>query len=355
MTNKKIIHSIGMMSGTSLDGIDLVYVIWDIDDYSKFKIVASKAVDYSKEWKLRLQNAFHIATEEITKLHVDFGKLVGGEISEFIKEHSIENLDFIASHGHTIFHNPKEDYTLQIGCGYQISKITNTKVICDFRTQDVALGGQGAPLVPIGDALLFSNYDACINLGGFANISFDKNGERVAFDICAVNTVLNFYANKLGFAYDEDGKLARQGKFNKNLYNELNSLDFYRKQEPKSLGIEYVHAQVFPIIEKYNLNEKDVLRTYVEHVAFQLYLTISKSKSQNILITGGGTFNKFLLEKLSFYASLNFDIKNRELINYKEALIFAFLGLRRFENKINCLSSVTGAIKDHSSGQIIKV
>ncbi|WP_196892087.1 anhydro-N-acetylmuramic acid kinase [Aureivirga marina] len=355
MTEKNTMYSIGMMSGTSLDGIDLVYVKWNLDDYTKFEIFHSKAVDYSKEWKNKLKEIFNGSAEEITKLHVDYGELLGNVINEFIKENKIQKVDFIASHGHTIFHNPKEKYTQQIGCGYQIAKITNKKVICDFRSQDVALGGQGAPLVPIGDALLFSNYDYCLNLGGFANISFHQEGKRIAYDICPINTVLNYYANKLGKEYDENGDEARKGTINIELLEALNKIPFYQKETPKSLGIEFVLEKIIPLIEKYKISIQDKLRTFIEHIAFQLHVNILNSKEKNILITGGGAFNSFLIERFAFYSSVEKDLKNTKLINYKEALIFSFLGLRRLENKINCLSSVTGAIKDHSSGQIIEV
>ncbi|AOW20343.1 anhydro-N-acetylmuramic acid kinase [Urechidicola croceus] len=343
-------YVIGMMSGTSLDGVDLVYVSFSKNGEYSFEIICSKTFSYSDEWKLKLKNAFNQSKILIEKLNVEYGIYIGTLINSFISNYNIGKVDFIASHGHTIFHKPEQGYTLQIGDGDSISKLTGYKVVCDFRTQDVELGGQGAPLVPIGDKLLFSEYEYCLNLGGFANISFDKNERRIAFDICPVNIVLNHYANKLGLEYDNKGKIASQGNINTLMLEELNSLSFYTNQIPKSLGFEFVVSKIFPIIEKYNCSEQDILRTFIEHIAIQISLQIKNEGS--LLITGGGAFNNFLIERLQKYIKNLIIIPNKTIINFKESLIFAFLGLLRLENKVNCLQSVTGAKKDHSSGII---
>ncbi len=205
------------MSGTSLDGVDLVYVSFENSNYKNFQILHSETISYSDDWKNKLQKAIHFSDEKLKELNVNYGYLLGGIINDFINKHKIDTIDFIASHGHTILHQPENGITLQVGDGQIIANKTKQKVVCDFRTQDVKLGGQGAPLVPIGDELLFSNYDYCLNLGGFANISFKKGEERIAFDICPVNIVMNLYANKLGLEYDESGAIASKGKLNKNL------------------------------------------------------------------------------------------------------------------------------------------
>ena len=268
--NSDFYFSIGLMSGTSLDGIDLVYIQFDKKNYKNFKILASDTIPYKNEWKERLQKAIQFSKQNLDILDVDYGSLLGTEINAFIKRNNIINIDFIASHGHTILHEPAKGITLQIGNGKVISKITNQKVVCDFRTQDVNYGGQGAPLVPIGDELLFANYDYCVNLGGFANVSFKENKNRIAFDICAVNTVLNHYVQKLGFEYDDKGQIAEKGDINFELLEELNALEFYEKAPPKSLGLEWVQTNVFPLIDKMEHDIPTILRTFTEHSAAQI-------------------------------------------------------------------------------------
>ena len=346
----KIYHVIGLMSGTSLDGVDLVYVTFLSDNNYKFKIEYAKMYEYSDGWREKLQRAFKASADEISFLNFEYGRFLGQLINQFIDEFSISKIDFIASHGHTIFHNPAKKYTLQIGQGSSIAATTNLKVVCDFRSQDVALGGQGAPLVPIGDLMLFSDYDYCLNLGGFANISYQENGERKAFDICAVNVVLNYFAEKLGFPFDENGKFASAGKINDDLLQELNNLSFYTSSAPKSLGIEFLQSTILPLISNYSISEEDILCTYVEHIAIKIAEKVALDKK--ILVTGGGAYNLFLINRIKEISKTELIIPSDLLINYKEALIFALLGVLRIEERTNCLKSVTGAAKDHSSGII---
>ncbi|WP_315897842.1 anhydro-N-acetylmuramic acid kinase [Gillisia sp. Hel_I_86] len=292
------------------------------------------------------------------KLDADYGIFLANTILNFIKENSVQKLDFIASHGHTIFHNPAENYTFQIGNGPYISSITGIKTICNFRVQDVARGGQGAPLVPIGDKLLFSEYDYCLNLGGFSNISFSEKEQRIAYDICPVNIVLNHYVAPLKMEYDDKGALASTGNLDKNLLEELNSLVFYSDAKPKSLGYEFVVDTIFPIIDKCNLTIRDILRTFVEHVAIQISRKMNSNSGKTMLVTGGGAFNTFLMERLQAYTKTQLiipEIPEETIINYKEALVFALLGFLKDEGKINCLKSVTGARKNHSSGMIFEL
>ncbi|MBE7629151.1 anhydro-N-acetylmuramic acid kinase [Tenacibaculum piscium] len=341
---------IGLMSGTSLDGIDLVFVKFDKKNYKDFKILAAETIAYSNAWKGKLQEAISFSKDDLLLLDIEYAVLLSEEINVFIKKNNITYIDFIASHGHTILHQPDKGITLQIGYGKVIAENTQQKVICDFRTQDVALGGQGAPLVPIGDELLFSQYDFCVNLGGFANVSYQKKAQRIAFDICPVNIVLNHYVQKLGFAYDDKGQIAKSSKINEEVLAKLNALDFYKKSAPKSLGLEWVQEIIFPLIDASEKNIPIILRTFIEHSAIQIGKIIHKNDA--VLITGGGVFNDFLINRIEFYAEQKIEIPSKGLINYKEALIFAFLGLLRSENQVNCLESVTGAKKDHSSGVI---
>jgi len=349
----KFWNIIGLMSGTSLDGLDIVFTRISINNGKyDFELIASETIAYSEDWEYKLRNAFTASKEEIFELTIEYGNYLGEAINTFVRNNNLSEIDFVASHGHTIFHRPDESFTLQIGDGQIISNKTGLKVVCDFRTQDVELGGQGAPLVPIGDKLLFSNYNYCLNLGGFANISFEKENKRIAFDICPVNIVLNYYAKKKGFDFDESGMIAKSGKVNESLLNQLNSLSFYKASLPKSLGFEFVKTTIFPLIEKYDLAEKDILRTFVAHITTQISNCLEEDPSLKLLVTGGGAFNTFLINELKKQTSVNIIIPTKEIVDYKEALIFALLGLLRLENQVNCLSSVTGSKYNHSSGKI---
>jgi anhydro-N-acetylmuramic acid kinase len=348
--NEKYLFAIGLMSGTSLDGIDLVYVKFLENDLSFFEIVHADTIAYATAWKQELQKAIHFSAEELRVLDQTYGKHLGQVLQDFIGNYQIKNLDFIASHGHTILHEPQKGSTLQVGAGAEIAKITQQKVVCDFRTQDVQLGGQGAPLVPIGDALLFPSYEFCLNLGGFSNVSFEKEGERRAFDICPVNIVLNLFSNKIGLEYDASGAIAAEGVLNLSLLTALNALAFYSLAAPKSLGLEWVQKEILPVIARHETNIPSILRTFVEHIAMQIAKVVQNSDS--VLVTGGGFFNTFLMERIQYRSQCKVIQPSDAVIHYKEALIFAFLGRLRIDNQINCLKSVTGAIKNHSSGVI---
>jgi anhydro-N-acetylmuramic acid kinase len=351
--NKKNYNVIGVMSGTSLDGIDLAHIHFVVkEDKWSYEILESETISYSTDWLNKLKVAVSFSKEELIELNEDYTELLGKIIKSFIDKHQLKSLDAVCSHGHTILHQPQNGFTLQIGNLPKIASIIQEKVVCDFRVQDVQLGGQGAPLVPIGDRILFSEYDYCLNLGGFSNISFEENSKRIAFDISPVNTVLNFYSNKLGLNYDDKGKIARSGKINADLLNELNALDYYKKSFPKSLGFEFVKEIVLPLIEKYTITIEDKMHTFTEHIALQTSLALPNKKGK-ILITGGGAYNDFLIERMQYHLpNIQIIIPDNKTLEFKEALIFALLGVLKLRNEINVLSSVTGAKMDHSSGII---
>ena len=344
---------IGVMSGTSLDGIDLAAVEFTILDQKwSFKILEKVTISYTENWVNQLKEAVDFSEEKLTQLNENYTILLGGIIKDFINKFHLEDIDAVCSHGHTILHQPQNGFTLQIGNLPTIAKIVGTKVVCNFRVQDVQLGGQGAPLVPIGDRILFSEYNYCLNLGGFSNISFEENNNRIAFDISPVNTVLNFYANKLGLDYDDKGEISRFGKLNSDLLNELNELEYYSKPFPKSLGFEFVKEIVLPLIENYPIAIEDKMHTFTEHIALQT-AKVLPSKNGKLLVTGGGAYNTFLMERMQFHLpSLKIIIPDAEILEFKEALIFALLGVLKLRDEINVLSSVTGAKKNHSSGLI---
>lgn len=350
---KKVYHVIGVMSGTSLDGVDVVYVRFEyLNEKWSFTILEAITYPYSEYWYTKLSQAILFSQEELKTLDVYYTDYLGELCAKFIEQFKVVSLDVVCSHGHTVFHKPNLGYTFQLGNLSNFSNWVDVRVVCDFRVQDVALGGQGAPLVPIGDRLLFSEYDACLNLGGFANVSYDeKEGERIAFDIVAVNTVMNEAVKVFDMTFDKDGLLAKQGVVNQELLGALNSLDYYTQLPPKSLGIEFVKENLFPIIKKYDLKTEDLLRTFVEHIAIQINIGIPKDINC-VLVTGGGAYNKFLMERIRANSSTEFYVPESIVVEFKEALVFGFLGVLRLEGKINVLRSVTGASIDHSSGVV---
>ncbi|TYB79932.1 anhydro-N-acetylmuramic acid kinase [Bizionia myxarmorum] len=340
---------LGVMSGTSLDGVDLAYINLSYDGKWHYKFLACETIAYSMDWLIKLKNLVGVSSLELNQIDEDYTQYLGGIINTFLKKHHISELDFISSHGHTALHQPENGITVQIGNKKELAVLTNHDVICDFRLQDVQFGGQGAPLVPIGDKLLFPEFNYCVNLGGFANISTEIAGKRIAYDICPANIVLNHYVATLGLEYDDAGKIAASGNCDTNLLEELNNLEFYKKPYPKSLGLEWVEQYIFPCIDAFNLATPDILKTFSIHVAIQIGNQINKGKT---LITGGGAYNVFVMEQIKEQTSTEITIPDNSLIEYKEALIFSLLGALKFRNEVNCLASVTGAKIDHSSGKM---
>lgn len=343
---------IGVMSGTSLDGIDLCYIDFTYNNAWSFKIITAKTVNYPKEWTDNLKTSILLDKTSLKTLDENYTSYLNSVILEFIKQNKIKNLDAVCSHGHTVLHQPDKGITYQIGNMSHISNHIKCPFVCDFRIDDVKLGGQGAPLVPIGDQLLFDEFDICLNLGGFANMSLQIDGKRIAYDICPVNIILNYYVEQLGYAYDNKGAIAKSGKICQELLNKLNDLGFYGLKHPKSLGLEWVKLNVFPLIDIYQLSVQDILRTLIEHSAIQIGKEINKINQSKILITGGGVYNVFLIERISNYTDNEIVIPSKTIVNYKEALVFGLLGVLKLRDQINCLSSVTGAKKDHSSGRV---
>lgn len=347
---------IGVMSGTSLDGIDLALVTFNYNKNWSFKIDKAETISYPESWMSLLKELVDHTKEELQSLDTDYTIYLAGVINNFVEKYNIQDIDAVCSHGHTALHRPEEQLTYQIGNLPQLASLIQQTVVCDFRVQDVALGGQGAPLVPIGDQLLFAKYDYCVNLGGFANVSTIIDSKRIAFDICPVNIVLNAYVSKLGLDYDDKGTLASKGSVNLELLNELNSIPFYKEIYPKSLGLEWVKEIIFPLINSFNLSVENILRTVVEHIAIQIVKVINEKVEASLLITGGGVFNTFLIERIEALSNhTKIIIPSKETIEYKEALIFGFLGVLKLRNETNCLASVTGASRDHSSGKVFTI
>ncbi|MFM1875197.1 MAG: hypothetical protein RL266_934 [Bacteroidota bacterium] len=347
------ISALGVMSGTSLDGLDLCLTEFHYDGTWRFRIVHAECVDYDERWRKKLATAHELSEEKLQQLHIEFGQFIGGHINSFLDRGQLAKPELVCSHGHTVFHQPEKGITVQIGDGQTIANTTGITCVNDFRSLDVSLGGQGAPLVPIGDELLFSDFEACLNLGGFSNISFKEDGERRAFDICPVNIVLNELANRLNQAFDRNGQLSQSGKLNEALLDRLNGLNLYTDEIRPSLSREWVESVVNPLLSASGLSEVDLMRTFVEHVAIQIARVVErKAAGGRVLVTGGGAYNSFLMERSETYCLADLIIPDRQTIEFKEALIFAFLGVLRVRNEINVLKTVTGAERDSCSGVI---
>lgn len=343
--------SIGVMSGTSLDGLDLVACRFTLNESWQYEVLKANTIPYSHKWVNKLADAANLSALDLAFLNNDLGKFIGKQVNDFCKNINLKP-DLVSSHGHTVFHQPQNKLTLQIGSGAMIAATTHFPVACDFRPQDVALNGQGAPLVPIGDELLFGEYDFCLNLGGIANVSFRENDERIAFDICPANMAFNLFIKELGYEYDMDGNFGRTGIVQDELLQLLNELDFYKQNGPKSLGREWFDEEFLPLVRSFQLSPADTLRTVYEHVSDQISLAVDQYPKGRMLITGGGAHNVFLIELLSEKTKHKTIVPSSQLIDFKEAIIFAFLGVLRLREENNCLKSVTGADRDHCSGII---
>lgn len=350
MDNECIV--LGIMSGTSLDGIDLALCRFIIQDRRwEYEILEAETVPYETSLKEKLSGSIWSNAAEFVELDTELGRVIGRECLKFISKTKIEP-HYIASHGHTVFHQPQRGITTQIGNGAVIAALTGVTTICDFRSTDVALGGEGAPLVPVGDDLLFSSYDGCLNLGGFSNISFHAGGKRKAFDISPCNLPLNFLSGRLGYEFDCDGKTAASGKINEPLFMALNGLAFYATEPPRSLSAEWLHDCFLPVVDSFKLNTADLLCTVTEHIAFQIARELGLIEGIRILTTGGGAKNGYLIQRIRHLTSKEIIIPEERIVDYKEALVFAFLGCLRMRNEINCYSSVTGADRDSCSGTV---
>ncbi|AYN68482.1 anhydro-N-acetylmuramic acid kinase [Euzebyella marina] len=348
---------LGLMSGTSLDGLDLAYChIWSDNDAYRFDIVETKSVTYEASMQEKLKDSIFLPADELLKFHNSYGTWLGNQSKIFIDEKKLE-VEYIASHGHTTHHQPENGLTYQIGSGQHLANASGIKVVCDFRTNDVALDGQGAPLVPIGDRLFFGNYDFCLNLGGISNVSFEKDGERLAYDIGLANMILNYITRKEGIAFDKGGEMARSGNINTQMLKSLNSLEFYQLPHPKSIGYEWFVEKVVPIVDRTKDDMSNLLCTSVHHICDQVALQIEENTSgidHKLFVTGGGALNEFLIETLQskLLNTAKVIVPEKKLIEFKEALVFALMGVLRIEQKTNVLKSVTGAKRNSSSGVV---
>ena len=334
---------IGVMAGSSMDGLDLAEVSFELkNDRWGYLIHKTETIEYPTKLleRLKISSAENQASQQ--KLDKEFGKWISEQINGFNES----EIDLVAVHGHTVIHKPQNQISWQLGDGKIIANECNVPCITEFRTLDVQLGGQGAPLVPFGDFNLFSAYSACLNLGGIANISIRESG--TAWDICPCNQILNYLAGQKGLLYDMDGELARKGSLMEELFNKIQKDHFFEQHPPKSLPNNYLSTDLFE-----NINIEDGLHTYCHFVAQQIKKDLLNVNPGKMLISGGGAHNSFLIQLIRRQLSeWKIEVPNEQLISFKESLVFAFLGLMKFRGEINVLSSVTGAAKDTSSGVI---
>lgn len=340
----------GLMSGTSLDGTDLAMCRFhELQGQWKYEILACETFPYPESWEKTLQEIHEYPAIRLLEVNAALGKYFGNLVKIFSGKQGIKP-HLVSSHGHTVFHQPSKGFTYQAGSGSHLAAESGIDTVCDFRNTDIALGGQGAPLVPAGDEYLFTEYAACLNLGGIANISFKKNNKRIAFDICPVNMMLNYIASFKNLKYDEDGKIAASGALIPSLLSKLNSLEFYSGSGAKSLGREWFSECIQPLLDRNQYSTEDMLHTSVIHIAQQIGKIVNENTTGNIIVTGGGALNKYLIETMQKVSNAKLELPSAEIINFKEALIFAFLGNLFINNRINVLSSATGSLKDHYGG-----
>ena len=351
---------IGLMSGSSLDGLDLVLA--ELQEQAgkwSYEIIFSTCYSYEKHWEQKLRDAPEMTAKEYSLLHTDYGRYIGETVNAFIEQHSLQHqVGLVSSHGHTTFHLPQQKMTHQLGEGAAIAAATRLPVVTDLRSMDVAFGGQGAPIVPLGEKLLFNGFHCFLNIGGIANISVNSGDNTIAFDVCAANRVLNMLANEKGLPYDNKGTMASRGSIDEELLTKLNSLEYYTLPYPKSLANDFGTETVYPLIKTSTKSIEDGLRTYTEHIAMQIKTSLQpfeRNYMQKLFITGGGAFNDFLIERIrEKLAEINFEIfiPSESVVKYKEALIMALLGVLRWREQYTVLSSVTGAIRNSIGGAL---
>lgn len=361
-----VYRAIGLMSGSSLDGLDIVFAEFNVQAGKwAFEIKETSCYPYSKEWKEKLTNATLLSAKDYLLLDADYGHYLGQKVNEFIEEKNLHyQVAVVASHGHTSFHLPAQKMTAQLGDGAAIAAVTGLPVINNLRAMDVALGGQGAPIVPMGEKHLWNDFNFFLNVGGIANLSVAGEPPLggLGFDVCAANRVLNMLAQDAGKEYDEDGNMAKSGIVDETLLEQLNNEDYYKMPHPKSLANDFGTDIIYPIIKDAGISTANALRTYTEHICLQIKKSLTglkntepRTSNSKLLVTGGGALNTFLINRLTDLLSKeNIDVivPNAILINYKEALIMAFLGVLRWREENTTLTSVTGASRNSIGGAL---
>ena len=349
---------LGIMSGTSMDGIDLALCsVHQNGENWNVNILKAITLPYNETWRVRLSQLKYQNPELYARTDVFYGRYLGELALAFQKESGLE-IDLIASHGHTIFHQPQKWITAQVGDGATLYGTSGIPTVSNFRRADVAAGGQGAPLVTLGDELLFSEYDACLNLGGFCNVSLKTDSGRLSFDIAPCNIVLNRLARERKLKFDEGGKIAEPGNIIYPLLEQLNSIGYYKKSAPKSLGREWINKEFWHLVRDFDDHSlEDRMKTLVMHIATQIAVALESNSSKpleemKILVTGGGAFNDTLMDYLKSETDSNIVVPDSQMVQYKEAMIFALLGAMRVKNLTNISGATTGASRSVIGGSL---
>jgi len=358
-------RAIGLMSGSSLDGLDVVYVTFlEQGGQWSFSVGAAACIPYTNEWVERLRGATKLSARDYYLLHTDYGHWLGAQVNAFIEQHQLHyKVAVVGSHGHTTFHMPDKRTTGQLGDGAALAASTGLSVVTELRALDVALGGQGAPIVPIGEKFLFAGTPYFLNLGGIANIS-SATEPYVAFDVCAANRVLNMIASLQGLDYDKGGALAASGTVDESLLQQLEQLPYYQLPYPKSLANDFGTDVVFPLVQAAGLSVPDSLATYTSHIVRQIAASLQQlitspaaqsTTGARMLVTGGGACNEFLVASLRdalIPMGVTVDVPAIDIVQYKEALIMAFMAVLRWRQENTVLASVTGATRDSIGGAL---
>ncbi len=358
--------ALGLMSGSSLDGLDIASCRFELqgDRIVHWQLLEGETVPFPASWQVHLRRLPEADARTLAHAHAALGRWMGEAVNGFLARYPHLRPDCIASHGHTIFHFPAEGFTTQIGDGAAVASVTGYTTVSDFRGTDVALGGQGAPLAPIADRLLFPQYELMLNLGGIANITCNIEGRYIAFDIGGANQILNALTQSIGLPYDDGGRMAASGRLIEPLMEAMDRLPYFQAAPPKSLGNDWVQAHQTEAYIAWPASVEDRLHTACVQLARQTALALARiMESENwrlpqyrILATGGGAFNTFLtnciVEACNTVAPVSLQVPEPGIIAFKEAVLMALMGVLRMAGLPNCMASVTGASRDAVGGAV---
>ncbi|XP_064473646.1 anhydro-N-acetylmuramic acid kinase-like [Ornithodoros turicata] len=359
---------IGVMSGSSLDGLDIIYTRFSLtsSDCWEYNIQHCTCYNYSPTWIDKLKHATSTSALEYQLLNTEYGRYIGEYVLRFIRENRLDGkVHLIACHGHTVFHLPSQLTTSTLGDGATVAAVTGLPVVSDLRSMDVALGGQGSPIALTAERKLFGNeYQFFLNIGGMACLTYaGKNySDSFAVDVCPANQLLNLLANREGRAFDRSGEMAKSGKVSTRLLKDLDDFDYYKKSFPKSLGVDFGPEILYPLIQAHDLSTADALQTFTEHICNQVAEVIrlvertvkdGLPQSSKMLVTGGGARNLFLVDRLTERLKefrITVVVPNDELVKFKEALVTSVIGVQRLRGEENFIGEVSGASRSSIGG-----
>lgn len=344
------------MSGTSLDGLDLCAVEFErTNGRWTYRIHAFETIPYRGTlWPEHLTAAYRDRGALRTQVSHEFALWCQGQWLDFGARHQFA-AHAVAHHGHTVEHDPLRGITVQIGHEASAFASSPIPVVGDFRSGNVARGGQGAPLVPLADRDLFEDFAVCVNLGGFSNASWtDGGGLRRAGDLGPCNGLLNPLAGELGRDYDPEGTYAATGTARPT--PDLEKLHYYGAPFPKSLGREWMETDFLPAFNAKRPNRtEDALATASAHIAWSIAqgLRAANAPKGPALLSGGGAYNTDLIRRLRETApEWEWTVAPKDILEAKEALAFAYLGLLRLRGEPNVLASYAGGTADGCDGSI---